>query len=90
MTRERDEVVRRIVVEYGRWYVYAYFTDQNGKVLEEEVWKQPFMLERKEVHEESRETFDLIYDHCQDTVLWYATARDEEEPPESGETPEAG
>ena len=79
MMAERDSVVRRIVCEYGRFYVYLYLTDDNGKIIEEEAFKQPFRLEPKEVHEESTETFQMIYQHLQDTVLWYATARDDDE-----------
>lgn len=88
MTNERDYVYRRIVVEYGRLYAYVYYTDQDGKVLEDESFKQPFRLDFKDVREESRECFDAIYQHLQDTILWYATARDDDETPDSEETPE--
>lgn len=83
MTVERDYVHRRIVVEYGRVYVYVYITDDGGKVLEEEAFKQPFRLDYKDVKEEAGETWQLIYQHLQDTVLWFATARDDEEEAES-------
>lgn len=85
MPAERDYVHRRIVVEYGRLYVYVYVTDDNGKVLEEEAFKQPFRLDFKDVREEATETWQLVYQHLQDTVLWYATARDEDEEAESDE-----
>ena len=48
----KDQVHRRIVVEYGQWYAYLYVTDANGKILEEEAWKQPFRLDFKDVREE--------------------------------------
>lgn len=73
-----DTVIRRIVVEYGRWYAYVYVTDANGKVLEEECFKQPFQLSQREVVEESNDCFQDVYQWLQDTVLWYATARDDE------------
>jgi hypothetical protein len=85
---ERDYVHRRIVCEYGNHYVYIYMTDQNGKVLEEEAFKQPFRLELKEVDEEAREFFQQGYQWLQDTVLWYSTARDDNEKPDSEETTE--
>lgn len=85
MAAERDYVHRRIVVEYGRVYVYVYITDDNGKILEEEAFKQPFRLDFKDVKEEAGETWQLIYQHLQDTVLWYATARDDDENAESDE-----
>lgn len=85
MTAEKDYVFRRIVIEYGRLYAYVYITDQDGKVLEEESFKQPFRLDFKDVKEESKDCFDSVYQHLQDTILWYATARDEEDLPDSEE-----
>lgn len=83
MTEERDYVYRRIVCEYGRLYAYVYITDDRGKVLEDESFKQPFRLEYKDVREEAKEAFDTIYQHLQDTILWYATARDDDDKPDS-------
>jgi translation elongation factor P/translation initiation factor 5A len=54
MVRPADSVERRIVVEYGRQYAYLYVTDGEGKVLDDESFKQPYRLERKESHEEAR------------------------------------
>lgn len=88
MTQEKDYVYRRIVVEYGRLYAYVYMTDQDGKVLEEESFKQPFRLDFKDVKEEAKECFDNTYQWLQDTILWYATARDEDEEGNSEEPPE--
>ena len=88
MTQEKDYVYRRIVVEYGRLYAYIYVTDQDGKVLEEESFKQPFRLDFRDVKEECKECFDNTYQYLQDTVLWYATARDEEESSDSEKPPE--
>ena len=83
MTAEKDYVHRRIVIEYGRLYAYIYITDQDGKVLEEEAFKQPFRLDFKDVKEEAKECFDNTYQWLQDTVLWYATARDVDESSDS-------
>ena len=82
MAKEKDAIVRRIVVEYGRLYVYAYFTDGNGKVLEEEVWQQPFRLDTKDAHEEAKDIWQFIYQELQDTVL-HSTASSEEDEAES-------
>jgi hypothetical protein len=57
-------------------------------VLEEESFKQPFRLEFKDVKEEAKDCFDSVYQHLQDTILYYATARDEDEAAQSGEEPE--
>ena len=85
MAAEKDQVVRRIVIEYGYLYAYIYKTDHNGKVLEEEAFKQPFRLERKDVHEEADDCWQQVYQWMQDTVLWYATARDDDEEAQSDE-----
>ena len=79
MPTDKDYVHRRIVCEYGRKYAYIYITDDRGKVLEEEAFKQPFTLDFKESAEEAKEFFDQGYQWLQDTVLWPSTARDEDE-----------
>ena len=66
--RETEDVVRRIVVEYGQVYAYCYITDGNGRLLDEEVWKQPFRLDRKEVHGEAQDTYDQVYDWLNDSI----------------------
>jgi DNA phosphorothioation-dependent restriction protein DptG len=88
VTQEKDYVYRRIVVEYGRLYAYIYVTDQDGKVLEEESFKQPFRLDFRDVKDEAKECFDNTYQWLQDTILWYATARDADESSDSKEPPE--
>lgn len=81
-----EPVLRRITVEYGRQYAYLMFTDGNGRVLDEEVWKQPFRLDQRDAVDEAKEAYDLMYSHLQDTVLWTASSDDEgdsvEESPE--------
>lgn len=88
MAGERDEVYRRIVVEYGRWYAYMYITDSNGKLLDEESFKQPFRLDWKDSAEEAKECWQFLYQYLQDTVLWYSTARDDDPPSDSEKPPE--
>ena len=72
-----EPVIRRIVVEYGRRNVYAYFTDGAGKILDEEAWQQPFMLDAKEAHGEAKDVWNFIYQELQDLVLWTASESDE-------------
>jgi hypothetical protein len=84
MMAEREEPLRRIVVEYGRLYVYAYIVDGKGKVLEEEVWKQPFRLDVKDACEEAGDVWRFVYQELQDTVL-FTTASSEEDESESDE-----
>ena len=86
--REPDAVIRRVVVEYGHVYAYCYIADANGKILDDEAFKQPFKLDRKDVNEEARSCYDELYQWLQDTVLWYSTARDDDPPPDSVKPPE--
>jgi len=64
----KEDVLRRIVIEYGQLYAYIYMTDGNGKLLDEEVFKQPFRLERKEAHEEAKDAYDAAYDWMNEIV----------------------
>jgi len=87
MPKETDHVYRRVIIDYGRWYAYLHLEDANGKVLLEEVFRQPFQLAQREVAEEAKDAWDASYQYLQDTVLWYATAREEEDEAESKDTP---
>ena len=66
--RNTEDVVRRIVVEYGQVYAYCYITDGNGRLLEEDVFKQPFRLDRKEVNDEAKDAYDQVYDWLNDSI----------------------
>lgn len=72
-----DEVVRRIVCEYGQRYVYLYVTDGNGKVLEDDRFTQPYRLDRRDAIDEAKEFFDRAYDWANDTIN-YPSASDGE------------
>jgi hypothetical protein len=74
-----DYVQRRVIVEYGRRYVYATLTDSNGKLLEEEVWKQPYLLDPKDAADEARDCFDAMYQHINDTVVFPGSASSDDE-----------
>ena len=73
----KDYVYRRVVIEYGRLYAYVYWTDDSGKVLNDESFKQPYLLDRKDVAEEAKDMFDLCYQHLLDTVAPSASSDDE-------------
>ncbi len=77
-----DYVERRIVIEYGRRYVYIYMTTGDGKLIQgrEESFKQPYLLDRQEAHEEATELWDMVYDHLNDTVNVLLQEGDEKEP----------
>ena len=83
----KDTVHRRIVLELGRRYVYVYMTDGNGKLLpeREEAWKQPYVQDRKEVEDDAQDAFDLIWQHCDDTVN-FPTDELQDPPPDEDES----
>ena len=66
--RGKEDVLRRIVIEYGQQYTYIYMTDGSGKLLDEEVFKQPFRLERREAFEEAKDAYDATYDWCNEII----------------------
>jgi len=76
-----DSTVRRIVVEYGHWYVYMYLADDAGKVIDEERFTQPFRLDKKEVDEEARDGYQSMYQWLLDTCVF--SASNDEKPPDS-------
>ena len=80
-----DYVERRIVVEFGRRYAYVYMTDGGGKLIaeREESFRQPYVMERKEAHEDADDLWQMIYDWLNDTIN-FPTAGDDE----AGGTPE--
>lgn len=63
-----DHVHRRIVVEYGALYAYVYMTDANGKILDEDRFKQPFRLDKRDIADESEDCYRSIWDWLNDTV----------------------
>ena len=70
--QHRDYVERRIIVEYGRRYVYLTLADANGKIVSgrEEVFTQPFILERKDSWEEADDCWQNIYQWLSDVVVF--------------------
>lgn len=83
----KDTVHRRIVLEFGQRYVYVYMTDGNGRLLHEreESWRQPYLQGRKEVEDDAQEAFDLIWQHCDDTVN-FPTNELQDTPPDEEES----
>lgn len=66
--REPDSIVRRIVVDIGRLYVYLQFVDGAGKLVDEDVFKQPFRIDKADAVEEAVDLHGLIYDHLNETI----------------------
>lgn len=83
--REPDWVLRRIVIEYGSLYAYVYMTDGNGKLLEEESFKQPFRMEKRDVLDEVRDCYDQLWDWLNDTINVTPLQDTGDDPPKSGD-----
>jgi plasmid replication initiation protein len=83
--RGKEDVIRRIVVEYGQLYAYVYMTDGNGKLIDEEAFKQPFRLDRKDVFEEAKDAYDNMYDWLNDVINVTPLQEDDDEEAESDE-----
>jgi hypothetical protein len=78
-----DYVERRIVVEFGLQYAYLYVTDGAGKLRDEESFKQPYRLERKECHDEANDVYSMIYDSLNELINFpTASSGDESGKPE--------
>lgn len=83
--RGKEDVLRRIVIEYGQLYAYIYLTDGNGKLLDEEVFKQPFRLDRKDAFEEAKDAYDAAYDWINEIVNVTPLQEDVDEAADSDE-----
>ena len=69
---QRDYVERRIIVEYGRRYVYLTLADADGKIIgqREEVFTQPFLLDRRDAWEEADDCWQAVYQWLSDVVVF--------------------
>ena len=69
---QRDYVERRIIVEYGRRYVYLTLADAEGKIIgqREEVFTQPFLLDRKDSWEEADDCWQAVYQWLNDVIVF--------------------
>jgi hypothetical protein len=86
MMQHQDHIERRIVVEYGRRYVYITMQDASGKIIPgyEEVFSQPFVLDRKDAWEEAGDCWHDVYQFVSDTCVW-PLPEAEDGPAQSGE-----
>lgn len=66
--REPDSIVRRIVVDVGRVYSYLQIVDGSGKILDEDVFKQPYRIDKSDAVEEAHDLHGVIYDFLNETI----------------------
>ena len=71
MSERPDGIERRIVVEYGRRYVYLTLQDVDGKIVNgrEEVFTQPFALTKKEACQEADDCWQDVYQWLLDVIV---------------------
>ena len=76
-----DYVERRIVVEFGRQYVYLYMTTGDGKLIadREESFKQPYRVDRQEAASDAVDAWDVLYDHLNEVLNFPLPDSDDEE-----------
>lgn len=84
--RERDFIERRITIEYGRRYVYLTLADAKDRLISsrEEVFTQPFLLDRKDAWDEAEDCWQACYQHISDAVVFPMPLQGE-----AGEKPES-
>jgi hypothetical protein len=72
MSERPDGIERRIVVEYGRRYVYLTLQDVDGKIVNgrEEVFTQPFPLTKKESCQEAEDCWQDVYQWLSDVIVF--------------------
>lgn len=85
MVKHEDHVIWRITVEYGRRYAYLTLTDANGNIVKdrEEVFTQPFMLDKSDAKTEATDAWDVMYDWLNDTIVFPL-------PDSGGQSPQSG
>lgn len=84
-----DSVEYRIVIEYGRRYVYLTLCDRDGKMMpqREEVFTQPFLLSPRDAADEAEDTWQNAYQWISDACVFPLQGGDSEGA-KSGEEPE--
>lgn len=63
-----NPVEGRVIVEMTRTHALVYRTDPMGLVVDTEVFKWPYRLERVDAVNELRDVWDWLYDYLNRTV----------------------
>lgn len=66
--RHPNPVQGRVILEVTSHHAVIYLCDRQGVVLDNEVFRYPFPLDRDDCREECRDLFDLLYDSLNETV----------------------
>lgn len=68
MTRNPNPVEGRVILEVTRHHALIYLCDRKGIVVDNEVFRYPFPLDRDDCQTECRDLFDMLYDALNDVV----------------------
>lgn len=63
-----NPVEGRVIVEMTRTHALVYRTDSLGVVIDTEVFKWPYRLDKKDAVEELRGVWDWMYDYLNNNV----------------------
>jgi hypothetical protein len=58
----------RVILEVTSHHAVIYLCDRQGVVLDNEVFKYPFPLDKHDCSDECRDLFNILYDALNDVV----------------------
>lgn len=76
----------RVILEVTRQHAILYLCDAKGIVVDNEVFRFPFKLERQDAYSEVKDAWDCVWDYLNHAVNWDVDddpARGEQKPPKS-------
>lgn len=76
-----DRVEGKVVIDIGRQYVCVYLCDGQGRILDQESFKYPVLIERQDAVDEAKGAFDTVYDWCNEIINDSAESASDGEPP---------
>jgi hypothetical protein len=79
-----DFPVGKVLIDVGRRYITVYRCDGNGFVQDEERFKLPWMIDRKDAVDLANTVFDLAY-AWSDATVSPPSARGDDKAPDSKE-----
>lgn len=76
-----DHTEGKVVIDIGRQYVCVYLCDGQGRILDQESFKYPVRIDKKDAVAEAKNAFDTVYDWCNEIINDSADSASEGEPP---------
>jgi len=66
--RKPNPVQGRVILEVTSHHAVIYLCDRQGVVLDNEVFRYPFPLDKDDCSDECRDLFNVLYDALNDVV----------------------